>query len=503
MTPRQPSMEQAVALALIACVVAAVSWRWFGLLTWHDSQRLLQCGLLLMLGFGCIVDGGFRGRLMAQAGRFGPVCVGAAAAVLGIGVLSAVASGFARFGLLEVSLFALSGLLALAVMAARRSAPAFDVVVLAAVAAACTVLVVQFLSAYAAAMLSGSAFHADALYRGGFSNPRFLGQFQTLALPLLVAACLHPGFALRWRAVVFTVLVFSLVLGLLTASRASWYAWAIATLVVLAVFPPARRPTTGVVLPALACGAVVFHAMFYWIPPLLVEGFEFAAREASFGRLAQPFGLSLRDVVWARAIEWTLAFPLLGIGPMGLALDLNPVAAHPHSAPLQLAAEWGLPAAVLAGLAVLAVVFRLWMGLRRIARDPSAWGGSPAVLAATVIALLGAGIHALVDGVIVMPCSQLMLALVAGWAAACLLPAEAAPPAARAHRSRAAAFAAAAAVVALFNGLAPDVAILDLRMQDRIEDELAGRPMVTRFWSQGWLNGSVAPDGVRFLQPRP
>lgn len=501
--PRLPA-EQAVALGTALCLLVAIAWRVFDLRDWHDSQRLLQFLLLLSAGATCLFDSGLRDRLRAQAGRFGRHTALAGLAALGLGVVSAIGSGFPRFGLLEVALFALLALLVTSVMAARQSTRGFDTLALALVVAAGSVLVVQFLSAYAAALFSGAGFVVDNLYRGGFSNPRFLGQFHTMALPLLLAACVYPAFPARWRALAFAVLVMSLVLALLTASRATWYAWLAATLAVLVVFRPPCRPLLRALLSALCCSAVVFYAMFYTLPPLLVEGWQGGVREGSFGRLAQPFGLSLREVLWSRAVGWISQFPLLGIGPMGLALDVNPVAAHPHNAPLQIAAEWGVPAALLMGVVVFGAASGFSAGLRRqVARPPTDDGAERLVGVTLAIALTGAAIHALVDGVIVMPYTQVMLAGIAGWAAACLLPpavAVAVPvPVRRPWPGRFTVLVVAAAMIALFHGAAPEARSLYLQL-DRLQAEMEERPRFTRFWAHGWLTDAVDIERVRFLR---
>ncbi|MFN7425915.1 MAG: O-antigen ligase family protein [bacterium] len=497
------SSEQAVAFGTALCLLAAMAWRWFDLRDWHDSQRILQCLLLLAAGAAWLFDSGLRDRLLVQAGRFGRRTALAWMAALGLGVVSAMWSGFPRFGLLEVALFALSTLLVTSVMAARQSPRAFDAIALAMVVAAGTVLVVQFMSAYAAALFGGAGFVVDNLYRGGFSNPRFLGQFHTMALPLLLAACVYPAFPARWRAMAFAVLVMSLVLALLTASRATWYAWLAATLAVLVVFRPPCRAMLSALAAALCCSAAVFYAMFYVLPPLLIEGWQFAVMEASFGRLGQPFGLSMREVLWSRALGWIGQFPTLGIGPMGLALDVNPVAAHPHNAPLQIAAEWGLPASLLMAIAVLGAASGLSMGLRRQVTDTPADGGAERLVGvALAIALTGAAINALVDGVIVMPCTQLMLAGVAGWTAACLLPPAAAVPARARWPGRCTAVAIVAAMIALFHGAAPEARSLYLQL-DRLQAAADDRPTFTRFWIQGWLTDAVDIERVRFLRQVP
>jgi hypothetical protein len=248
--------------------------------------------------------------------------------------------------------------------------------------------------------------------------------------------------------------------------------------------------------------------LFHVLPPMFIGGGSFDAQQ-SYERLAAPFGLRLRDVLWARAAGWISLFPVLGIGPAGLALDFNPVAAHPHSAPLQVAAEWGLPALAMIATALGLAGWRMAAGLRAACHGAGATADTPTpVLAASLaIALCGALIHSLVDGMIVMPQAQVALACVCGWAAACLLPPATAGtqqsprPARRPSlRSLAGALAAGGAMAALFNAVAPWVAQRDLLDADRARDEQVGLPTVPRFWSNGFLLDRVDLQDVRFLR---
>jgi hypothetical protein len=490
-------------------LVAGVARPWAGLLHWHDSQRLLQILLLLAVGAAVSSLALLRSRMFRQAARADPAPRVLAAGAGLVGLVSALGSGFAAIGLTEVALFTLLALLALVVMDARDASPgAFDRAGLVAVMAAGTVLAVLFGASCTAALLSGAGFHAENLYRGGFSNPRFMAQFHTITLPLMAAACLHAGLAARWRALCFVVLVVTLVVALLAASRATWYAWAAATVAVLLVCPRAGRALLPLLALALAAALAVFWLLFHVLPPLFIDGWSFDAQQ-SYLRLASPFDLRLREVLWARAVAWVGLFPVLGIGPAGLALDFNPVGANPHSAPLQIAAEWGLPALAMIATALGLVGWRMAAGLRAACRGAGATADTaPPVLAASLaIALCGALIHSLVDGVIVMPQAQLALACTCGWAAACLLPPAAAdtqqhsrPPARPSLRSLAGAVVAGAATVALFNGVAPWVAQRDLLEADQARDERAGLPTIPRFWTNGFLLEKVNLQDVRFLR---
>ena len=77
------------------------------------------------------------------------------------------------------------------------------------------------------------------------------------------------------------------------------------------------------------------------------------------------------------------------------------VGAHPHNWPIQIAAEWGIPATVILLVLIIAVG-------RRIARCPTP------VVVAGCCAISAALVLGLVDGNLVMPVSQTAFALAVG-----------------------------------------------------------------------------------------
>jgi O-antigen ligase len=152
---------------------------------------------------------------------------------------------------------------------------------------------------------------------------------------------------------------------------------------------------------AAASGLVVYWVLFYGLPPLL--GMDAGVEN----RLDQMSSLSGREVIWSLAWQYMLDHPWLGIGPMHFAAILNPVAAHPHNAILQLAAEWGIPAA----LAAVALVVGGLVAFARPLRQRAEM-----LRLALLTSLLAACVQSMVDGVIVIPYTQTWLALIAGWA---------------------------------------------------------------------------------------
>jgi O-antigen ligase len=84
---------------------------------------------------------------------------------------------------------------------------------------------------------------------------------------------------------------------------------------------------------------------------------------------------------------------------------------HPHNFPLQIAAEWGLPAAL---AACLLFGILLWRATRSL-RNPSEGTLEDRALSGLLLTgILAAALHACVSGVLVMPASQVTGLLICG-----------------------------------------------------------------------------------------
>jgi hypothetical protein len=200
-------------------------------------------------------------------------------------------------------------------------------------------------------------------------------------------------------------------------------------------------------------------------------------------RAGEIMTLSLRDVLWRNALTFTADHPYFGVGPMHYAYSATVVGAHPHNAILQWSAEWGLPSAVMffgvcafSGLAYAKYV-RRQSGL--VAERPAM------VRTAMLAALMGAAAQAMVDGVLVMPVSQAILAGLCGCAIAMTYADEAVP-----GKEKLPAWLAVVTVFAaagLVYGVIPDIR----RIEERERAYLAASPpdtqLLPRFWTHGLI----------------
>jgi len=510
-----------VVLALLLFLVAGVSVRGFGLYHWHDSQRVFELLALLVVGAAMLACPPALRSLVHEALRWigvrGLAALGAAAA---LGLFSAWHAASQRFALIEVCILFLLGLCVLGVARARAlEGRRLDIVLLCAILAAAAALCATFLVAWLAAVSSDAGFFSELLFQSGFSNVRFLGQFHTFALPLLACACLLPGLRPFYRALVFMLLALTWTMAIGTVTRGTWFAW-VAAVIILLPFARARLlPLLQMQLGGLVAGALLAWVMFDWVPQMLASA-DASAFGLFTGRFSDPLALRSRDLLWMRAAELIAAHPWTGVGPMMLALDHNPVATHPHNALIQLAAEWGLPAAVLMTAVGIGLWWKLAASLPRLQwpRSP----GSPAssvspdaarlgvlLPVALVWAVTAAAIHAMVDGLLVMPYAQVAGAMILGWTLGVLRPSAVRRTAPAAVRRRGpgrrcvsvlqagAAVAVAAAGLFLAAGTWPELSRLEAREDaffERHPFEVLSKP---RLWSQGWLHDDVPEDTVR------
>ncbi|WP_278398099.1 O-antigen ligase family protein [Stutzerimonas kunmingensis] len=357
--------------------------------SWHDQQRIYQ--LLLLCTCAFLVT------LIPQA-ALPRLALFLLSGLLLLGLCSSMLAAWPEWALKEWSRYAGLIILALAIggLAAR---PIWLNFVLWAMAAIGFIHAFQFLVYYLMAFITGiRMLHADILF-SGFSNPRFLGQFQVMLLPvmaLLVERCRqHRRVALA--GLLGLTLATQWCIAFVLGGRGLWLGLLASHLALLLINRQLWRILALQVAAALL-GFLLFLLLFKLIPlwlgldPVLRDGLRTT--------------LSGRERIWQSAWEMALANPWLGVGPMHYSATYNPIAAHPHQVVLQWLAEWGF-AATLIALALGA--WGLLHGARCLRQtsanelDSGLW-----------VAIVGALVLAQVDGVFVMPYTETWLALLIG-----------------------------------------------------------------------------------------
>ncbi|MGE4111977.1 MAG: O-antigen ligase family protein [Burkholderiales bacterium] len=450
--------------------------------TWHDGQRL---GQMVLLGMAVVLMLGVPGafvRVLAAWLNFSAAIRRALTGAFVLGAASSLIAPYPRWALLEWGMLLLLTLLALGVAAGRRDSGdgadrGFALVVYATALAYTVKTLVVYLAMLAVGPQYGMVFDVRELYPG-FSNIRFFGQMQTMLLPFLVLPAIWWGATPAKRVMLMSIPAFWWMLAIGSGTRGTWVALAVGGITAFLFGHRPARLWLAWQIRALAFGAVLYAILILLVPGLLARPTAFLHRTEDL------LSLSHRELLWTASINFGLDHPWLGVGPMHFSNTWNPIAAHPHNAMLQLAAEWGMPAALLFML-VFATAGLSWaLRVRTVAAvSPETSRSISAVV--LLAALTGAAAQAMVDGVIVMPVSQTLLAVLCGWAMGHYYPG---PASVTAPTGR---LLPGIVAVLLATGAVAYSAWLDVpRIEDRENaywEESPGANLIPRFWAQGWI----------------
>lgn len=438
----------------------------FGL-TWHDWQRSGQ----IMLGVAAALY-----LLCTRAPLpFDRQSRSILALVAVGGLLSSALARQPLWGVTEVALMATCVTILWATASLRQSAgSALDRILLTGTALICGIKLLQFLIMYGLVLARGDiALDLDRLM-DGFSNQRFYGQFITLTLPLLALPLLSPGRRSGLAIRFFMLLAGWWMLAIASGTRGTWLAMAV-TMPILALTGNAGRRWASWQLLGAMAGFGLFWLLFNAAPGWI--GLEVGNHPAH----RMNTSLSLRDSLWLQAWQMIKAYPLLGAGPMHFAEIFNGNAVHPHNALLQWLAEWGIPSALVLTWALWRAARSTWQVLRTTPTAPGPHAWLYLCLAGSVLAALT---QSMVDGVIVMPYSQLWLSLLAGWLLA-LHPKSATPAAASPGMKASWLGASMAATVLLLAIMIRDLP--NLAAQQNAYLAVHDIQLMPRFWCQGLI----------------
>lgn len=348
----------------------------------HDLQRLAACLILLAAASLLCWRPGWIPR-----GRHG-------LAWAGLGLLVLASCWHSRYPWVALQESALwLGLLGWACVCRQQALAGAERPLLRAMAGGMAAYAALVLLLYALSLGAGQPLDVRS-FIVGFSNPRFLNHVQTVAVPMLWLVAASDADR-RWRLLALCAAVGQVALAALTLARATFLAWAV-TLLVLTLLRERRVSRQG--WACLVAGLLGAALIFLVLPHVLGTGWQ-----PSFARPAELNAAHSRDLLWAAAVDQFLQSPWLGQGPMHFAATVNATGAHPHNVYLQLAAELGLPGALLLLGLLLAPVAQ---ALRRI-------GTAEPLLAGAAAAALAALVDGAFSGNFVMPLSQLWIA--AAW----------------------------------------------------------------------------------------
>ena len=441
-------------------------------LAWHDQHRIEQIGLLSAMALGVLTL--WRQDLARSIVSLPRWVRWAFAWAFGLGLLSAVIATYPRFAVLEWATFLLLlGLVFLLGEQARRGMIRFDIWASRLVMSLAVVIVLKLMASYLAALVAVGHLDTTMLFEGTFSNRRFFGQVASMVVPLLAYPLLKDETSRLQRWGLYALLSVWWMLIIVSGTRGTWVALGAASVALALVAWHASYRWLRIQLLTAMAGALLFGVMFVWVPLWLGQG---ASVENRLSNLAT---LSGRHELWHLAWMQIAAHPWLGIGPMHFAAIRNDFGAHPHNALLQLAAEWGVPATLALVLPAASGLIVLLARLRRSSVS------SNFLLVCLTASLLAASVQSMVDGVIVIPYTQVWLTLIAGWALGVYLR----DTAQVAHVSRLVRLGMPAlsllALAALLNGVYPE--IFNRAEATKAFVDAGNQLIPPRYWAVGWI----------------
>jgi O-antigen ligase len=323
------------------------------------------------------------------------------------GALSAAFSKAAHFGSMEVALTVQLVMLVLITSAAvRENTDQADKLLSVAIFAGAALCVLKFWVIYLLFAAEGKAFTWDSPFLD-FANVRFFSQYQAYTLLLVILPGITRGLGKYARWLTLFVAANFWALHWMVGTRAAWIGLIVGASVV-AVFARQHRRLwlREQSLVGLAGGAIFLahSAVVEMLPKLVpVPGIQSIVARGSDS-------INERLDLARNAVRFMMQHPLTGVGPGQFGLqDYSTFAAHPHNVPLQLLSEYGLPAG-LAGIALLLMLALFALKSLRTA------AGQSSFVQVTLAAALAMGLtDSLFSGNLIMPHSQMLFAVLAGW----------------------------------------------------------------------------------------
>ena len=375
---------------------------------YYDDARCLELILLALVVLQMILPP-VADAVVNSWVSLGKLPRGLIAILLAGGVLSTWNSGSVKFGAMELALIAQLVLLFLVLSGAVRIEKQKTENALAiALSAGAALFVLKFWITYVLYVFEGKDFPWLSPFLD-FANVRFFGQFQAYSLLLVLLPASLLNLKNGWRMLLYVVAVNFWALQWIVSTRAVWAGFALAVLAVLFFAKQGRMIWLRMQVFTMLAGGAVFlifsRVAAFWPGATPVPNAVGSIVQRSSDSVLERFAL------WRSAVDFIVARPLLGVGPGQFGLQNYPMgAAHPHNFPLQMLSEYGLFAG-LAGIALMVLLVLLAIKTLRVgsSSEPDLVGKS--IAAALIMGLT----DSLFSGNPIMPHSQILLCVVAGW----------------------------------------------------------------------------------------
>jgi O-antigen ligase len=393
-----------VSMTYIILIAFSPSIRFIPYIEYHDCQRILQ---LLLLAF-VLID-----AMLLIFSKKNSIAINSNLKIglyflLFLAAVSSVKSIEPRQAAIELTIFISLCYLSLFIARAYREAPENFIKHLTYVFLASILLYMfSFYVGFFTALAVGKKLIWPLPFYG-FNNIRLFQQYQLWGLGLISLPLLAFELKKIMRIWLYVVIIAWWVLLFYAASRGVIMGWLLAMSVTAIVYRKAAWPFLMIQLVTAILGLTLYYLLFYLVPVWLSP--------ESFGNDISSVIVSstiFRNTTYDRLDLWKVAivmiknFPLFGVGPMHFYF-YNSFGTHPHNSVLQLAAEWGLPATFIV-LTILGCSFNCWykkFNTRKLQTANKLDSNLSVILFFTTIAN---GAYSLVEGVIVMPISQVLM----------------------------------------------------------------------------------------------
>ncbi|MGH8677109.1 MAG: O-antigen ligase family protein, partial [Burkholderiales bacterium] len=373
----------------------------------YDDARYLELGLLALVVVQLLL------RPVADALLYGWKSLGRIPRALIVtllagGALSAWVSPSAQLGALEIGLVMQLVILFLAVSGAVRDGRLHAETLLSiAVCSGAALFVLKFWLRWFLYLSEGKLFPWLSPFQD-FANVRFFSQYQAYSLFLIML----PAFLLRltwtWRIVIYIIAANFWSLQWMVGARGVWAGFAAAAVMVLVFAKNGRLAWLREQALVVSAGGLISLLFLRFIDS--TPGASTVPKMMSIVERGQD-SIWERIALWGDALEFIQAHPLLGVGPGQFGLqDYLTNAAHPHNVPLQLLSEYG----IVAGVAGIGLGIILVLSASRLLRARTS--NAPDPVSVSVAAALVMGLtDSLFSGNLIMPHSQVLFCVVAGW----------------------------------------------------------------------------------------
>lgn len=356
-----------------------------------------------------------RGRAWWEIGKQG--IPGSISAFLLLGLGSALTAYSVRHALYEwASLLLLFGLAWVIAKEIQTSKGQLLNAVLVICGLGCALYLFKVIILYALSWL-GNEQPIASTFIFGFDNLRFFNHMQTVSLPILALLVMQSRrfSKMYWFWFVTVSLWWTMLLvsggrgtfmGVMAGGAITWFL---------------RRKFASnwcrLLVYTFLAGGVVYLLFFTFIPLLCgLKPFGYSVDAGQTVQHLRANPTNNRAALWQVAWQMIITHPWLGAGPLHFAhytKDSVGDAAHPHNWVLQIASEWGIPA-------LICLITAVSLTYRTLLHTGSNIHSEDRVNQATLCAWLTIGAAILVDGLvsglIVMPVSQLWIALFIGCA---------------------------------------------------------------------------------------